>query len=141
MLGPTAIEGGGGSGSSSSNRNLFLRNHGWASYIQSSRASPHHHRPPLSTITASAAVNGRQQNHYVVLGVSADASPSDIKRAYRLLALKVVPSFLTSLFVYLLAEILLRYHLSIDFVIMMNNCWQIYAENGEKKRFDLWDLN
>ncbi|KZV37897.1 hypothetical protein F511_12179 [Dorcoceras hygrometricum] len=40
--------------------------------------------------TASAAANG-QRNHYAVLGVSQNASTSDIKRAYRLLALKYHP--------------------------------------------------
>lgn len=38
-----------------------------------------------------AAVNGRQQNHYAVLGVSDRASSVDIKRAYRLLARKYHP--------------------------------------------------
>ncbi|KAL6997481.1 hypothetical protein U1Q18_007608 [Sarracenia purpurea var. burkii] len=41
-------------------------------------------------VVASAAINGRQ-NHYSVLGVSPTASSADIKKAYRLLALKYHP--------------------------------------------------
>ncbi|PSS21096.1 Chaperone protein like [Actinidia chinensis var. chinensis] len=50
--------------------------------------SPHRRR--LSPVVASAPVNGKQ-NHYAVLGVLPSASAADIKKAYRLLALKYHP--------------------------------------------------
>ncbi|KAK2979142.1 hypothetical protein RJ640_029300, partial [Escallonia rubra] len=46
-------------------------------------------RPLWAPVVASAAVHGRQ-NHYAVLGVPPDASSADIKKAYRLLALKTL---------------------------------------------------
>ena len=49
--------------------------------------SPHRRR--LAPVVASAPVDGRQ-NHYAILGVSPSASAADIKKAYRLLALKVL---------------------------------------------------
>lgn len=42
-------------------------------------------------VTAVASSFSGEQNHYVVLGVSAEASASEIKRAYRLLARKYHP--------------------------------------------------
>lgn len=53
------------------------------------RAGQHLQSRPQFTASAVAA-NG-QRNHYAVLGVSPNASTSDIKRAYRLLALKYHP--------------------------------------------------
>lgn len=51
-------------------------------------AAPVLHRRRISV---SCAVSNSQQNHYTVLGVSVDASTSDIKKAYRLLARKYHP--------------------------------------------------
>ncbi|XP_027176002.1 dnaJ homolog subfamily C member 18 isoform X2 [Coffea eugenioides] len=87
LLGPTTMDGRGSSGSnrsflSDNNRNHFIH--------RSLRRRPH------PTFTASAtAPNSRHhhhhQNHYDVLGVPPDASPSDVRKAYRLLALKHHP--------------------------------------------------
>ncbi|KAL3534034.1 hypothetical protein ACH5RR_007555 [Cinchona calisaya] len=88
LLGPTAFDGDGGR---PYKRNLFFRDNGWAYFCWPHIQRSHHHRRapwPSTTITASATV---KQNHYAVLGVSTDASASDIKRAYRLLALKYHP--------------------------------------------------
>lgn len=85
LLGPTTMDGGGGS--SGSNRR-FLSDSNRRSHIihRILRRRPH------PTITASAtAPNSHHQNHYAVLGVPPDASTSDVKRAYRLLALKHHP--------------------------------------------------
>lgn len=49
--------------------------------------------PPSSSFTSAAGIDG-EQNHYSVLGVARGASSADIKRAYRLLALKVITNFL-----------------------------------------------
>ncbi|XP_022859594.1 uncharacterized protein LOC111380300, partial [Olea europaea var. sylvestris] len=69
LLGPTSFDGGGIS-------NLIGP---WAW-----RALPSH---LCRRFTTSATIN-RLQNHYTTLGVSTNASSSDIKKSYRLLALK-----------------------------------------------------
>ncbi|CAK9136734.1 unnamed protein product [Ilex paraguariensis] len=81
LLGPTSIDGGG-----SSNRNILIGL--WAARPHTRCRSPR--RRLWVPVTASATING-QQNHYAVLGVSPNASSADIKKAYRLLALKYHP--------------------------------------------------
>lgn len=88
LLGPTAIDGCG----SSSNRNLSIKpwfNCCWGFNCRNDLQRLN--RRPWGSVVASASVDGQQQNHYAVLGVSLNASSSDIKRAYRLLALKYHP--------------------------------------------------
>ncbi|KAJ9554833.1 hypothetical protein OSB04_009447 [Centaurea solstitialis] len=84
---PTSVDGTGtGTGTGtyislrrSSNRNLVL--------LIGTAAAPTLYRRRTSGVTS--AVSDGHQNHYTVLGVSADASTSDIKKAYRLLARKL----------------------------------------------------
>lgn len=86
-LAPTAIDGSG----SSSNRNLSINpwiNSCWGFSCRTAGLQRHNRRP-WGSVIASASIDDQQQNHYAVLGVSLNASSSDIKRAYRLLALKV----------------------------------------------------
>ncbi|XP_031104652.1 uncharacterized protein LOC116009489 [Ipomoea triloba] len=77
---PTSIDRAGGT-----NRNLLIAPWTWP--ITNSCIAVRRRWAPLM---ASAAIGGRQ-NHYSVLGVSPTASPADIKKAYRLLALKYHP--------------------------------------------------
>lgn len=76
---PTSIDGAGGT-----NRNLLIAPWTWP--ITNSCTAVRRRWAP---VMASAAIGGRH-NHYSVLGVSPTASPADIKKAYRLLALKVL---------------------------------------------------
>lgn len=76
---PTSIDGGGGT-----NRSLLIGPWTWPITNTCSAV-----RRRWAPVMASAAIGG-QQNHYSVLGVSPSASPADIKKAYRLLALKVL---------------------------------------------------
>ncbi|GFY80710.1 chaperone DnaJ-domain superfamily protein [Actinidia rufa] len=58
-------------------------------FVGGGSRSPHHRRLP-PPVVALASVNG-ENNHYAVLGVSPSTSAADIKKAYRLLALKYHP--------------------------------------------------
>ncbi|CAN4109061.1 unnamed protein product [Withania somnifera] len=77
FLAPTSIDKGG-----TSNQNLSFGPWAWAN----KRIGILH---PRSQVSASA-IGGGQQSHYSVLGVPHNASSVDIKKAYRLLALKVL---------------------------------------------------
>ncbi|CAI9101037.1 OLC1v1038264C1 [Oldenlandia corymbosa var. corymbosa] len=95
-LGPTAaIDGGGGGGGTSASTTAFSL---CAHRYSHSSCWPHFHHSssrgvPSCSATAGGGggVSGRKQNHYTVLGLASDASPTDIKKAYRLLALKYHP--------------------------------------------------
>ncbi|KAI3988508.1 hypothetical protein MKX01_026322 [Papaver californicum] len=52
---------------------------------------PHRFSIQHRSSVISAAINKGEQNHYAVLGLSSTASSTDIKRAYRTLALKYHP--------------------------------------------------
>ncbi|CAN4118408.1 unnamed protein product [Withania somnifera] len=76
-LAPTSIDKGG-----SSNQNLSFGPWAWPN----KRIGIFHPRAQVS----ASAVGGGQRSHYSVLGIPHNASSVDIKKAYRLLALKVL---------------------------------------------------
>ncbi|XP_059288339.1 uncharacterized protein LOC132041650 [Lycium ferocissimum] len=78
FLAPTSIDKGG-----SSNQNLSFGPWAWPS----KRIGTFHPRAQVS----ASAIGGGQQSHYSMLGVPHNASSVDIKKAYRLLALKYHP--------------------------------------------------
>lgn len=78
FLAPTSIDKGG-----SSNQNLSFGPWAWPN----KRIGIFYPRAQVS----ASAIGGGQQSHYSVLGVPHNASSVDIKKAYRLLALKVSP--------------------------------------------------
>lgn len=77
FLAPTSIDKGG-----SSNQNLSFGPWAWPN----KRVCIFQHRTRIS----ASAIGGGLQNYYTVLGVPHNASSADIKKAYRLLALKVL---------------------------------------------------
>uniref|UniRef100_A0A5B7C977 J domain-containing protein n=1 Tax=Davidia involucrata TaxID=16924 RepID=A0A5B7C977_DAVIN len=85
LVAPTSIDGSGGKITSGANRSLLIGPWGWLHGRNRST-----HRRWWAPTVASATING-EQNHYAVLGVSPNASSSDIKKSYRLLALKYHP--------------------------------------------------
>ncbi|XP_007030727.2 PREDICTED: dnaJ homolog subfamily C member 18 [Theobroma cacao] len=95
LVGPTPVNGFYSSsffisnGSLSISASPFTGN--WPYPHNSPRKSRNRWIPPPSSSFASAAGIDGEQNHYSVLGVARNASSADIKRAYRLLALKYHP--------------------------------------------------
>ncbi|KAK1290028.1 hypothetical protein QJS10_CPB18g00904 [Acorus calamus] len=85
LLGPSGPTGGGGGGE----RGLFRRHRKPPIFLGRWRPPPANHTP--SPVTTAAVTNdGYGEDHYSVLGLPRRASSADVKKAYRLLALKLV---------------------------------------------------
>ncbi|KAK6233081.1 hypothetical protein SCA6_003154 [Theobroma cacao] len=95
LVGPTPVNGFYSFSSFISNGSLSISaspfTGNWPYPHNSPRKSRNRWIPPPSSSFASAAGIDGEQNHYSVLGVARNASSADIKRAYRLLALKYHP--------------------------------------------------
>lgn len=96
------------SASSSSSSSISRGGHNsptrsWSRHRKCSNKSHHHKknnkRGPTTVVVASSssssweAFNGGEQDHYAVLGLERTATSADIKKAYRLLARKVILLF------------------------------------------------
>ncbi|XP_021283292.1 uncharacterized protein LOC110415859 isoform X2 [Herrania umbratica] len=99
LVGPSPVNGFYSSSSFISNGSLSISaspfTGNWPYPHNSPRKSSNRWIPPPSSSFASAAGIDGEQNHYSVLGVARNASSADIKRAYRLLALKVLSNEVT----------------------------------------------
>ncbi|KAK1281633.1 Chaperone protein dnaJ 6 [Acorus calamus] len=88
LLGPSGPTGGGGGGGGE--RGLFRRHLKPPIFLGRWRPLPANHS--TAPVTAAAVTNdGYGEDHYSVLGLPRRASSADVKKAYRLLALKYHP--------------------------------------------------
>ncbi|KAK1305717.1 Chaperone protein dnaJ 49 [Acorus calamus] len=86
LLGPSGPTGGGGRGE----RGLFRRHLKPPIFLGRWRPPPANHTP-VPVAAASMTSDGHGEDHYAVLGLPRRASSADVKKAYRLLALKYHP--------------------------------------------------
>lgn len=85
LVGPISVNGCSGVHSG------FLINPGPPSHCATHRNHPNRHRwSPLTVAASSSWAIPDEQEHYAVLGLSRNATFAEIKRAYRLLARKVL---------------------------------------------------